>query len=197
MIVVGLTGGLGAGKTTVLEYFAQCGAVVIDTDGIVHELLAGGRCCHAVGKAFPEAVIGGRIDRKALGRIVFDQPRKLKLLEKILHPAVRRDVEQRIRSLLLKRSKPRMVVVDVPLLFEAKFDDLCDVTVVVRANQALQIKRLVKKRGMTIREILIRIRQQMPQGEKMKKADFIVDNRYTKAKTRAQIKKIWDGLVTE
>ena len=96
-----------------------------------------------------------------------------------------------------KKGKPKMVVVDVPLLFEAKFEDLFEVVVVVTASQTLQIKRLMKDRKMTRKDVISRISKQMPQVDKVARADFIIDNRDTKAKTRAQVKEIWDGLVSK
>ena len=89
-----------------------------------------------------------------------------------------------------------MILIDVPLLFEAGFEDLCDVIVVVKTNQVLQVKRLMKSRAMTRKDIINRIHQQMSQAEKVARADFIIDNRDAKAKTRAQVRKIWDGLVS-
>lgn len=195
MTVLGLTGSLGVGKTMIANFFADCGAHVIDTDAVVHDLLKSGSCCRKVAVDFPEVVFDKKIDREVLAEIVFKHSRKLKLLEGILHPAVRKEVQKKLKALALDELAVKMVVVDVPLLFEAGFEDLFDAVVVVRANQSLQIDRLKKNRQMRRKDIMDRIHQQMPQVEKLKCADFIIDNRYTKAGSRAQVEQIWDGLV--
>lgn len=195
MTVLGLTGSLGVGKTTIANFFADCGAHVIDTDAMVHDLLKSGSCYRKVAASFPEAVFDKKIDRNVLAEIVFKRPRKLALLENILHPAVRKEVRKKLRALASDELAVKMVVVDVPLLFEAGFEDLFDVVAVVRANQSLQVDRLKKDCQMRRKDIMDRIHQQMPQSEKLKRADFIIDNRYTKAGSRAQVEKIWDGLV--
>jgi dephospho-CoA kinase len=97
---------------------------------------------------------------------------------------------------LLKGNAPKMVVLEVPLLFEAGFDDIVDAVIVVKSSQRVQIERVAKSRSMKRKEIMLRFYHQMPQSEKLEHADFIIDNRYTKAGTRAQVKQIWDGLVS-
>ena len=119
MIIVGLTGNLGTGKTTVSEMFAKCGAVVIDADVIAHDLLKKGNCYRQVKEAFPKVVVEKKIDRKILADIVFKHPRKLKMLEGIVHPAVKRELKKVVKVLTQQSRAPKMVVLDVPLLFEA------------------------------------------------------------------------------
>jgi len=196
MVVIGLTGNLGSGKTTVAQMFAHLGADVLDADVIVHDLLTeDGPCRKKVCRAFPEAVDGdGRLDRQVIAREVFRYREQLKILEEILHPAVKarmRAILQTLRS----RKKTSMVILDIPLLFESGLDSLADAVIVVRANRAQQINRVVKSRSMTRYAAEARLRRQMPQREKLKRADFIIDNRFSKAETRAQVKRIWDGLV--
>lgn len=196
MVVIGLTGNLGSGKTTVAQMFAHLGADVLDADVIAHDLLTeDGPCRKKVCRAFPEAVDGdGRLDRQVIAREVFRHLEQLKILEEILHPAVKarmRAILQTLRS----RKKTSMVVLDIPLLFESGLDSLADAVIVVRANRAQQINRVVKSRSMTRYAAEARLRRQMPQREKLKRADFIIDNRFSKAETRAQVKRIWDGLV--
>jgi len=197
MIVLGLTGSLGTGKTTVAEMFARLGARVLDADTIANALLVKkGPCRSRIQKKFPTAAgSGGEIDRMRLAQDVFQSAKKLRDLEKIIHPAVEREIRRALRVFKAKRSV-HMVVLDVPLLFEAGLDALADAVIVVRANQRQQIERVTKSRSITRQEALSRLRRQMPQKDKMERADFIIDNRFSQAKTRAQVKRIWDGLVS-
>jgi len=196
MIVMGLTGNLGCGKTTVLGMFYDLGAGIIDADEISRRLLEpGGRCVRAVCQAFPQACTGrGEIQRAVLAELVFGHPDRLTRLEDLMHPRIRREIQNRIRD-MVRPSKTAMIVVDVPLLFEAGFDDLFDVVTVVRSTQQLQLQRLKRSRQMSRRQVLMRLAHQWPQSTKLKRADFIIDNRSTHAKTRSQVRAIWEGLV--
>lgn len=196
MIVMGLTGNLGSGKSTVLQMFYKFGAQIIDADEIARRLLEpGGVCVRAVRQAFPQAGTDtGGIRRSVLAELVFGHPRRLKKLEDLLHPQVRREIQHRILQ-AAKQSDTAMIVADVPLLFEAGFDNLFDVIAVVRSNQRLQIERLKRSRQMSRRQVLARLAHQWPQQNKLQQADFIIDNRSTQAKTRSQVKAIWEGLV--
>jgi len=154
MIVAGLTGNLGTGKTTVAQMFSQLGAFVIDADQVAKDaLFHDPSCTRRVKQLFPEAVKKGKIDPKILADIVFHHPDRLSLLEEIIHPAVRRHVKARLKE-LDQSGKIKVVILDAPLLFEAGWDDFADAVIVVRASQALQIQRVMKNRGMSRSDIL-------------------------------------------
>jgi dephospho-CoA kinase len=173
MIVIGLTGSIGMGKSTAAGMLRALGLPVHDSDAAVHKLIGrGGRAVVRVGKAFPGVVKDGAVDRKALGAKVFGKPEELRRLEKILHPMV---AEEKGRFLRLWASRRcPMVAVDVPLLFEVKGDRACDATILVSASAYIQALRVLRRPGMTA-ERLAQIRaQQMPEAEKRRRADFIV-----------------------
>jgi dephospho-CoA kinase len=173
MIVIGLTGSIGMGKTTAAGMLKSLGVPVHDSDAAVHMLMGpGGRAVPAIEKAFPGVVTDGAVDRKELGARVFGKPEELRRLERILHPMV---AEEKGKFLRLWASRRRpMVALDVPLLFETKGDRHCDATILVSAPPFIQALRVLRRPGMT-RERLEHIRaQQMPEAEKKRRADFIV-----------------------
>lgn len=176
MNVLGLTGSIGMGKTATANMFRRLGVPVHDADAAVHDLLGpGGAAVEAVAESFPgvEAAHGG-IDRHALGKRVFGDEAALKALEAILHPLVRdaeRDFKNRCR-----RAGRRLVVLDIPLLFETGADRRCDRTCVVTAPAFLQRQRVMRRPGMTetrFRQILGR---QMSDAEKRRRADYLVQS---------------------
>lgn len=192
MLVVGLTGGLATGKSTVTAAFAGLGAKVIDTDKIVHkELRRGGRCHAPIIRAFGTRVAGNNgIDRKKLAAIVFNDRRELKRLERIVHPKV----GSRIKEELKKCQDRGIMVIEAPLLFEAGFDRYVDTTIVVTARRSAQIDRAQKSLKLTRTEALRRIHAQMPLRDKIRRADIIIDNSTTKTQTHKQVKAIWQKL---
>jgi dephospho-CoA kinase len=191
MIIIGLTGSIAMGKTTVGRQFAKCGAAVCDSDSIVHKLLdKNGTAVEAVGKAFPHTLKGNRIDRKALGKEVFGDEEKLRQLEAILHPLVHKAQDEFIRRARTHRKS--VIVLDIPLLFETKGEDRCDYTVVVSAPEFLQ-KNRVLKRGISHERFKYILERQMKSHEKRKRADFIVFTgigKYNSLKAVRQIMKL-------
>lgn len=173
MIILGLTGSIGMGKSTAAGMLCSLGVPVHDSDAAVHKLMGkGGRAVARVEAAFPGVVRDGAVDRKALGAKVFGDPAALRRLEKILHPMVAEEKGRFIRLWASRRCP--MVALDVPLLFETKGDRQCDAAILVSAPAPIQALRVLKRPGMT-RERLGRIRaQQMPEAEKRRRADFIV-----------------------
>ena len=173
MIILGLTGSIGMGKTAAAENFRRLGVPVHDADKTVHGLLAkNGEAVELVKKLFPDAEKKGAIDREKIASEVFNNPEALARIESILHPLVRR----RERSFLeiAARKGHRLAVVDVPLLFETGGEARCDAVVVVSAPGFLQEQRVLGRPGMT-RERLDSIRvRQMPDAEKRRRADFVV-----------------------
>jgi dephospho-CoA kinase len=177
MILVGLTGGVATGKTTVAELFQRCGAVVIDADQLAREVVEPGKpAWRDIVRAFGRTVLhpDRTLNRQALGTIAFKNKTTLRRLERIIHPRVAREQARLTRQAM--RKKPRAVVIyDVPLLFEAGIDGRVDTTIVVTTDRDTQIARLKKRNGLTRAEALRRIKSQMPLSEKRRLADYVVD----------------------
>lgn len=173
MVILGLTGSIGMGKSTAARMLRQLGVPVHDSDAAVHRLLGpGGRAVAAVEAAFPGVVADGAVDRAALGKRVFGDAGALRRLERILHPMVGAEKGQFLRRWAARRA--RVVALDVPLLFETGGDRRCDTTILVTASAFVQAGRVLRRPGMT-RERLAEIRaKQMADGEKRRRADFIV-----------------------
>lgn len=195
MVIVGITGSVSSGKTTVTKMFARLGVRVINTDRITHELLKPSTACsRRVVKSFGPGILAGkRIDRRKLAAVVFGNASRRRELERIVHPAVRRETVRRIRA--LKKRNCRLVVVEVPLLFEAGFDRLCDVTIAVTARRGQQIARTVKARPLTRAQVVERIKAQMPLQEKTRRADHVVNNSRSRLYTEKQVRSIYRQLL--
>jgi dephospho-CoA kinase len=176
--------------------FTDLGAVLIEADAIVHQLLEKhGGCRRKIKSLFGgEMFEHGRIQTKRLAEMVFDDERALKALEGIIHPLVEKEIKAQLRRIRQRKCR-RPVVLEIPLLFEAKMEKLADAVVVVRSSRKLQIERVLRKKQMTSRQAMARLRRQMPQAEKIKRADFIIDNRSSKGTTRAQVRRIFSALV--
>jgi dephospho-CoA kinase len=179
MIVLGLTGSIGMGKSTAAAMLRRLGVPVHDADATVHRLLGpGGGAVAPVARAFPGGVIEDartgrtRIDRAALGRLVFADSAALHRLEAILHPLVRAD-ERRFRRRMQARHVP-LIVLDIPLLFESGGDRRCDATLVVTAPARIQRARVMARQGMTEERFAAILAKQMPDAEKRRRADFVV-----------------------
>lgn len=175
MKILGLTGSVGMGKTTAARMLRRLGIPVHDADAEVHRLLGpGGAAVAPVARAFPDSrAANGAINRAALGRTVFADPGALKRLEKILHPLVRK--AERTFLARARRQRQALVVLDIPLLFETGGEKRCDGVIVVSAPKAIQHARVLARRGMT-REKLAGIEaRQMPDAEKRRRADIVID----------------------
>jgi dephospho-CoA kinase len=172
MIVIGLTGSIGMGKTETGKLFARLGIAVSDSDAIVHALYnKGGAAVAAIAEAFPEAVREGRVDRVILSRIVTNDPSQLRRLEKIVHPLVR--AEQ--KNFIERHKGEKVVVLDIPLLFETGRDREVDKIVVVSAPPEIQRARVLARKGMTEDKFAAILARQTPDAEKRTRADFVVD----------------------
>ena len=189
MIIIGLTGSIGMGKSTAAAMFRSLGVPVQDSDAAVHAMFAkGGAAVEAVGKAFPEVVKDGAVDRAALGRLVYGDNAALRTLESIVHPLV-----GKARDAFLGEMRARhepVVVLDIPLLFEAKLDRLCDATVVVSAPRFLQEARVLSRPGMTRERFERILAQQMSDAEKRRRADFVVATGVGRAHSLNRLKQI-------
>ena len=173
MIVLGLTGGIGMGKSTAAAAFRRARIPVFDADAAVHRMQArGGRAVRAIAAAFPATVRDGAVDRAALRQAVLGRPDALKRLEDILHPMVRleaRDFVSRAR-----RHGSRAVVLDIPLLLETGSDYRVDLIIVVSAPRAVQLHRIRGRRRMSDADIEAVIARQMPDAEKRRRADIVI-----------------------
>ena len=196
MKIVGVTGSFGSGKSLVGRMFAEKGAQILNADKIAHDVLNGNKTCFSkiVKKFGKDVAAKGKIDRQKLADIVFSDDKKLRMLEGIIHPYVIKEIKAKVRS-YEKTGKYEVLVLDVPLLFESGLDSVCDIIIVVKANQAEQIARLKKKFGYSRSEVLKRIKLQMPIKEKVVLADVVVDNRGTLGNTRKQINHIWNNVL--
>ena len=173
MKIIGLTGGIGMGKSTASACFRRHRVPIFDADQAVHELQAvGGRAVRPIEAAFPGTTRGGTVDREALRRAVLGNPAALKVLERIVHPLVR-DAEKRFLA-AARRAGKSLVVLDIPLLLETGGEKRVDLVVVVSAPASVQAARVMRRPGMT-RERLAAIRaRQMPDAAKRRRADVVI-----------------------
>ncbi len=199
MIVLGVTGSIGMGKSTVSNMFKDMGIPVHDADATVHSLLAaGGAGVAPVGAAFPDAVKrddAGRdyIDRAALGKIVFADAAKKQALEKILHPMVQQDSAAFKAEMQQKGHK--LIVFDIPLLYETGGEKRVDAVLVVTAPANVQKARVMARPGMTEERFNHVLSQQIPDADKRARADHIVTTDISLDDTRDQLKKIVDKII--
>jgi dephospho-CoA kinase len=189
MFVLGLTGSIGMGKTTAAKMLRRMGLPLHDADRAVHRLLAkGGAAVAAVEAAFPGVIAGGAVDRERLAAQVFEDTAALKRLEGILHPAVRRATHSFLGR--QARAGRPLVVLDIPLLFETGGAALCDAVVVVTAPPFVQRARVMGRRGMAPARFQAILAKQMPDREKRRRADFVVNTGLSKANTLRQLRAI-------
>jgi dephospho-CoA kinase len=173
MIILGLTGGIGMGKSTAAAAFRRARIPVFDADAAVHRLQArGGRAVRAIAEAFPGTVRDGAVDRSSLRHIVLGNPDALTQLEGILHPMVRQ--EERAFVARARRRGNRAVVLDIPLLLETGGDQRVDCIVVVSAPRDVQTHRIRARRRMSDTDIAAVIARQMPDREKRRRADVVI-----------------------
>jgi dephospho-CoA kinase len=189
--ILGLTGSVGMGKSTVAAMFADLGIPVFDADAVVHRLQGkGGSLVSAIEAAFHGSTGPDGVDRKALGAAVFGQPSELARLEAIVHPAVR----AARREFLLEHAGARLVVFDIPLLFETGGAEEVDAVLVVSAPSDVQRKRVLARPGMTPERFAEVLARQMPDAEKRARADHVIDTGGTLAKTRAEVVRLVENL---
>jgi dephospho-CoA kinase len=194
VLLVGLTGGIGSGKSTVARLLEKRGAVVFDADLLAREAVAPGTPGHAaVIERFGADVLapGGELDREALASIVFADPSARRDLEQIVHPEVRRLFAEGSEAY---RDTDRVVVFSAPLLVESGMHTAFEILVVVSATVATQIERLMRQRGMSEASIRARIDAQAPLEDKAAVADFIVDNEGSLDELESQVERLWNDL---
>jgi len=189
MVVLGLTGSVGMGKSTAARMLRRLRIPVHDSDAEVHRLLGpDGRAVAEVARAFPSTAKGDRIDRPALGRLVFNDPAALKRLERTLHPQVRA-AQARFLAACRRRRVP-VAVLDIPLLFETAGENRCDSVIVVSALLWLQRARVLQRPGMTEARLAAILGQQMPDAEKRRRARWVVPTGLGQALTLRRLKAI-------
>jgi dephospho-CoA kinase len=187
--VIGLTGGIGMGKSFVAAAFRRGRVPVHDADRAVHALLGpGGRAVHAVAAAFPGVRTGNRIDRWALGRKVFGNPEALQRLEAILHPAVRESQQDFLKS--CRRAGKSLALLDVPLLLETGNAACADTVLVVSAPPEIQAARVLARPGMTPAKLAAIRARQMPDREKRRRADHVIRTGLSRHHTTIQVKRL-------
>lgn len=190
MIILGLTGSFGTGKTFVASIFKALGAKIIDADKIARKAIKKGSTTYKrIVDAFGDDILdeGRNINRRRLAGIVFDNKNNLNRLNEIVHPEVIREIKERIEG---ARSKD-IVIIDAPLLIEANLANVVDKLIVVKSSMSNQIDRCMSKFGISEEDILKRINSQIPLERKARMADFVIDNDGTKAETKKQVRKIW------
>jgi dephospho-CoA kinase len=191
MLIIGLTGSIGMGKTTAAGQFARRGVPVFDADAEVHRLYAG-KAIPAISRAFPNAVREGQVDRALLAAEVAGAPEKLRRLETIVHPMVAESEIEFLRS--AEKGGAEFAVLEIPLLFEVGADCRVDATVVVSAPADMQRERALSRPGMTPDKLDQLLARQMPDAEKRARADFVVDSGASLDDMQNQIDKILDSL---
>ena len=177
MKILGLTGSIASGKTTVAGWLRECGIPTHDADATVHQILAsGGEAVGPIIDLFGPSVgsDAAGIDRKVLGEIVFGQPDRRKALEAVLHPMVQQHRDRFLAD--HRRAGTAIVVLDVPLLFETGGDSLCDHVIVVYARQETMRARALTRDGMTVKKFDAVVNTQMPVGDKLRRADLALDS---------------------
>lgn len=197
MIIIGLTGSVGMGKSTVARMCRQLGLPVFDADAVVHALLAPrGKAVAAVARHWPEALkADGGIDRQRLGQTVFADPKARERIEGILHPLVRLARQRFLQH--HHRARSRAVVLDIPLLFETGQDRVCDLVLVVSAPAFLQRQRVLRRPGMTVDRFRRILAAQMPDHEKRHRAGAVLWNGGRKGDTLRQLKRLLQRLPDE
>jgi dephospho-CoA kinase len=195
--VIGLTGGIGMGKSTAAAVFRRARIPVFDADLAVHRMQGpGGRAVRAIAALFPDAVVSSgaarRVDRGRLREQVLGRPDQLRRLEQVLHPMVRQEEYDFIaRS---RRARASAAVLDIPLLFETEADKLADIVVVVSAPRAVQIHRVRQRRGMSDADIAAVIARQMPDREKRRRADVVIRTGLSRHHTQRALRRLIRGL---
>ena len=193
MLLVGLTGSIGMGKSKSAELFEAEGLPVYDADASVHALYEkGGAAVAPLSEHFPEAIKDGAVDRTILGKLVLHDGEMLQKLESIVHPLAGKMQKDFLE--MQEAASKKAVILDIPLLLEKKAEGLVDVVVVVSTTPEVQKQRVLKRPGMTEEKYRAILSKQMPDVEKREKADFVVDSTISVADAQSQIRDIISRL---
>jgi dephospho-CoA kinase len=193
-MIVGLTGGIGSGKTTVAALLGQKGAFVIDTDAIAREVVCPpSPLLEALQREFGAGIIDadGRLDRTVLARIIFSDEGKRAKLNELMHP----EILKRVLSLIGAQPASRVIVVVVPLLFESKFESNCDVVVAVVAPPDVRRQRIAERDGLTTGEIEARMRAQLPDAQYERRANIVVHNDGNLTALGREVDRAWEQII--
>jgi dephospho-CoA kinase len=199
-LIIGLTGGIVSGKSTVARMFKDLGANIVDADKLGHKvILPQGAAWKRIIKIFGKDILqkDQTINREKLGKIVFANQNLLKKLNKITHPEIIKLIKKEI-SLAKDNSKEekKILIIDAALIYETKIDRLMDKIIVVYLDEEEQLKRLIKRNNLSEKEALQKIKSQIPLKEKIEIADYVIDNNDSLDKTREQVEKIWENLIS-
>ncbi len=195
MKVIGLTGGIGSGKSTVSQFLAELGAVILNADEVGHEAFKpDSEIWRKVVAAFGRQIVtsDGNVDRKKLGNIVFGNPESLSRLNEIMHPQMYALVKTQLEE--HRRQGMRVVVLEVPLLLEAGWTSLVDEVWVTTAPEATALKRLEERTGLSQAESLTRIRSQLPSAERVRHADVVINTECDLDELKSKVKELWQRL---
>ncbi|MEK3661428.1 dephospho-CoA kinase [Paenibacillus sp. FSL E2-8871] len=195
-MIIGLTGGIASGKSTVSALLVSKGARLVDADVIAREvMLPGHEVLAAAVKQFGSEILSsdGTLNRGKLGDIVFQDPAALQALNNLTHPAIRREIKERMNSMEEEDPK-KLTIVDIPLLFESGLENMFHEILVVYVPREVQIARLMERNGLSIEQAEARLNAQMDIEAKRNKADYIIDNSGELAHTEQQVAVLWDRL---
>lgn len=193
MRIVGLTGGIASGKSTVARMLREEGAEVIDADAIAREVVEPGTPALArIAARWPEAIRDGALDRQALGAIVFARPEERAALEAIVHPAIQAEVERRLAA--LAAAGEEVAVYEAALLVETGLDETMDALVVVALPEEEQVRRLSARDGLSPEAARARVAAQAPLEEKLRNADYVIENSGDLAALRRRVGEVWQAL---
>jgi len=198
MKVIGLTGGIGSGKSTVSKFLAELGAVIIDADKVGHEAFKSDtELWREVVAAFGRQILkpSGEIDRNKLGEMVFGNPELLSRLNQIMHPRMYALVKAQLEE--YRRQGVRVVVLEAPLLLEAGWASLVGEVWVTVASESTVLRRLQEQVGLSEQQSLARIRSQLPSGERIKQADVVIDTDCSLDELRTKVKELWQKLALD
>jgi dephospho-CoA kinase len=199
-LIVGLTGGIVGGKSTVASMFNKLGAKIVDADELGHSVILPHKpAWEKITKLFGKDILQNdlAIDRGKLAKIVFRNQALLKKLNEITHPEIIKLIKKKIHLAKNKtHNQEKILIIDAALIYEAKIDRLMDKIIVVYISENEQAKRLIKRNNLSKEEALQRIKSQMPMKEKVKMADYVINNSNSLVKTREQVETIWQELVS-
>lgn len=191
ILIIGITGSIACGKSLVSNYLQEKGYTIIDADKIGHMVLENDEVKKQLVNKFGKSILkDNEVNRVTLGKLVFENNENLKELNNIIHPQIRKNISEQIQV----HKNEKLVFVDVPLLFEAKFDDLVEKIIVISLDEKIQLERLMNRNSLSKEEALQRIKSQIPVREKEKLGDYVVDNSFTQENTYKQVDRILEKL---